>query len=187
MQAPGFWDMSVHGHATIPIDLRKMIRTVYHKGMRPKGSARELEIRREIAANMLESGKGIREVARLVKASPSTVLGWKRVLEEKGREGLKPKPPKYRKVRLSAEQKEKLKEVLLKGARGAGYATELWTLQRIAEVIERQFGVKYHPGHVWKIMRGMGWTAQKPERRARERNEDAIRTWREQEWPRIKK
>jgi transposase len=61
--------------------------------MRPKGSARELEIRREIAANMLECRKGIREMARMVKASPSTVLGWKRVLEEKGREGLKPKPP----------------------------------------------------------------------------------------------
>ena len=107
--------------------------------MRPKGSARELEIRREIAANMLESGKGIREVARMVKASPSTVFGWKQVLEEKGREGLKPKPPVTPKKRLGAEQKEGLKEILLKGARAAGYPTELWTLKRITEVIEKEF------------------------------------------------
>ena len=155
--------------------------------MRPKGSARELEIRRQIAANLLESGKGIRETARLVEASPSTVLGWKRVLDKEGREGLKPKPPKYREARLSADQKEELKAILLKGARAEGYETELWTLGRIAEVIKRHFREEYHPGHVWKIMRGLGWTAQKPERRTRERDENAIRSWREQEWPRIKK
>jgi transposase len=136
---------------------------------------------------MLESGKGIREVARMVKASPSTVFGWKRVLEEKGREGLKPKPPTTPKKRIGAEQKERLKEVLLKGARAAGYATELWTLKRIAEVIEKEFQVKYHPGHVWKVMKEMGWTAQKPERRARERDENAIQVWRDKEWERIKK
>jgi len=155
--------------------------------MRPKGTAQELERRRQIAANLLESGKGIREVARLVEASPSNVLEWKRVLEEKGREGLKAKPPKYREARLSAEQKEELKKILLKGARAEGYQTELWTLGRITEIIKRHLGVEYHPGHVWKIMRGMGWTAQKPERRARERDEAAIQVWREQEWPRIKK
>ena len=155
--------------------------------MRPKGSARELEIRREIAANMLESGKGIREVARMVKASPSTVFGWKQVLEEKGRDGLKPKPPVTPKKRLGAEQKERLKDVLLKGARAAGYPTELWTLKRITEVIEKEFQVKYHPGHVWKVMQEMGWTAQKPERRARERDELAIQAWQEKEWERMKK
>jgi transposase len=155
--------------------------------MRPKGSARELEIRREIAANMLESGKGIREVARMVKASPSTVFGWKQVMEEKGREGLKPKPPKPLKKRINEEQIEKLKEVLLKGAQAAGYATELWTLKRISEVIEKEFQVKYHPGHVWKVMKAMGWTAQKPERRARERDEAAIQSWRNREWEWIKK
>ena len=155
--------------------------------MRPKGSARELEIRREIAANMLEKGMGIREVARIVKASPSTVYGWKRILEEHGRDGLKPKPQKTPEPRLGAEGKAKLAEILQKGARDAGYPTELWTLRRIAEVIEKEFGVKYHPGHVWKIMKEMGWSAQKPERRARERDENAIQVWRATEWERIKK
>ncbi|HQF64171.1 MAG TPA: helix-turn-helix domain-containing protein [Anaerolineaceae bacterium] len=83
--------------------------------MRPKGSARELEIRREIAASMLERGMGIREVARIVKASPSTVFVWKQVLAEQGREGLKSKPPKPPACRISTEQKEKLVEILLKG------------------------------------------------------------------------
>ena len=146
-----------------------------------------MEIRREIAASMLERGMGIREVARIVKASPSTVFVWKQVLAEQGREGLKSKPPKPPACRISTEQKEKLVEILLKGARSAGYATDLWTLGRIAEVIEMEFGVKYHPGHVWKIMRKLGWSAQKPERRARERDEAAILLWRSQEWDRIKK
>ena len=109
------------------------------------------------------------------------------MLAEQGREGLKSKPPKPPACRISTEQKEKLVEILLKGARSAGYATDLWTLGRIAEVIEKEFGVKYHPGHVWKIMRKLGWSAQKPERRARERDEAAILLWRSQEWDRIKK
>ena len=60
-------------------------------------------------------------------------------------------------------------------------------LARVAEVIAVHFGVQYHPGHVWKILQSMGWSCQKPERRARERDEKAIATWRQQDWPRIKK
>ncbi len=155
--------------------------------MRPKGSAKELEVRRQIAANMLEQGMGIQEIARIVKASPSTVFGWKQRLAENGRESLKPKPATGRKSVISDGQKDHLKEILLKGAMAAGYPTELWTLGRITEVIKKEFGIQYHPGHVWKIMRGMGWTAQKPERRARERDEAEIQRWREEEWLRIKK
>ena len=155
--------------------------------MRPKGSAKELEVRRQIAANMLEGGMGIREVARHVNASPSSVYKWKQILEKQGRAGLAPKPMTGRKAAISAEQKEELKEIMLKGARAAGYPTELWTLERITEVIKNAFGIQYHPGHVWKILRGMGWSAQKPEHRARERNDAEIKRWREEEWPRIKK
>jgi len=57
----------------------------------------------------------------------------------------------------------------------------------VAELIEKHFGVRYHPGHVWHLLRGMGWSSQKPERRARERNEEAIRRWRQEDWPRIRK
>jgi len=88
---------------------------------------------------------------------------------------------------MTAAQRRRLAKVLLKGPRHHGYSTELWTLERVAEVIAMNFGVEYHPGHVWKILRAMAWSCQKPERRARERDEEAIRRWREVDWPRIKK
>ena len=68
-----------------------------------------------------------------------------------------------------------------------GYATELWTLARVAEVIERITGVRYHPGHVWRLLRELGWSVQRPARRAAERDEEAIARWIKQDWPRVKK
>jgi transposase len=155
--------------------------------MRPKGSAEALEVRRRIAANLLAEGRGIREVARLVKASPASVLEWKRALEEGGLEALKPKPHAGRKAKLSLEQRAELEQILLQGPMASGFKTEMWSLPRVAKVIEHHFGVKHHPGHVWKILRAMGWSAQKPERRARERDEAAIERWRKEDWPRLKK
>lgn len=155
--------------------------------MRPKGSAKELQVRRQLAGRLLEEGKGVREVARLVQASPSSVSRWKQALEEGGMEALRAKPHGGRRPRLTAQQKQRLEEILLDGPVAAGFATALWTLARVAQVIERQFGVKYHPGHVWYILRDMGWSCQKPERRAREREEAAIARWRAEEWGRVKK
>lgn len=155
--------------------------------MRPKGSAEALEVRRRIAGRLLQQGKGVREVARLVGAAPSSVSRWKQALEEGGLEALKAKPHPGRPPRLSSEQKETLRTILLAGPQAAGFATDLWTLVRVAEVIERTFGVKYHPGHVWYILRDMGWSAQKPERRARERDEKAIERWRKEGWAQVKK
>lgn len=155
--------------------------------MRPKGSAKELEVRRRIGGKLIQEGKGVREVARLVGASPSSVSRWKQALEEGGIEALRAKPHAGRRARLRPEQKKRLERVLLAGAQAAGFGTDLWTLARVAQVIERLFGVKYHPGHVWYVLRDMGWSCQKPERRARERDEAAIQAWRKDDWPRIKK
>lgn len=155
--------------------------------MRPKGSAAELESRRLLAAKLLQEGKGVREVARLIGAAPSSACRWKQGLDEGGLQALKAKPHPGRPPRLSREQKKELEQVLLKGAQAADFGTDLWTLGRVAKVIEHEFGVKYHPGHVWYILRGMGWSSQKPERRARERDEAAIAQWRTEEWPRVKK
>ncbi len=155
--------------------------------MRPKGSAEVLEERRRIAARMLQAGKGVREVARLVGASPGSVSRWKKALEQGGMEALKAKPHPGRPPKLSEEQKQELAAILRQGPMAAGFPTDLWTLKRVAAVIERHFGVKYHPSHVWKVLRSMGWSAQKPERRARERDEAAIRHWREKTWPQVKK
>lgn len=155
--------------------------------MRPKGSAEALEVRRRIAGRLLQEGRGVREVAHLVGAAPSSVSRWKKKVEAGGLEALRAKPHPGRRARLTTQQKGQLAAILVQGAVAAGFPTDLWTLARVAQVIEREFGVQYHPGHVWYILRDMDWSAQKPERRARERDEEAIRRWREEEWARIKK
>jgi transposase len=160
---------------------------MYHGLMRPKGSAEALEMRRQIAGRLLKEGKGLREVARLVGASPSSVFRWKAAMDAGGRTALAAKPHPGRPARLSAPQKQTLLAILRQGPRAAGFSTELWTLRRVAQVIERELGVRYHPGHVWTILRALKWSPQKPERRARERDEAAIDRWRTQEWERIKK
>lgn len=81
----------------------------------------------------------------------------------------------------------RLEAILLEGASAQGDETDLWTLKRIAQVIQREFGVTYHAGHVWRILRQLGFSCQRPERKARERNEEAIRRWGRYRWPRIKK
>jgi len=155
--------------------------------MRPKGSGAELEARRRVAERLLGQGLGLRAVARAVGASPSSVKRWSDALKGGGPDALKAKPHPGRRPLLSLRQKERLRRLLLKGARKVGYATDLWTCPRVAEVITKHFGVRYHPDHVWRILRGLGWTCQKPERRARERDEETVRQWREQRWPHIKK
>jgi transposase len=155
--------------------------------MRPKGSAAELEARRRLAGRLLQEGRKIGEVAQIVAASESSVRRWRRAVKKGGLEALKGKPHRGPKPRLNAKQKRRLLKILLAGPRKAGYRTDLWTCPRVAEVIAKKFGVKYHPAHVWKLVRRLGWTCQKPEQRARERDEAAIRRWRGRDWPRIKR
>jgi transposase len=140
-----------------------------------------------LAAKLLQEDHGVTEVARLVGAAKSSVSQWKERLEAGGVEALKAKPHPGRKPWLSKRQKEQLVKLLVRGARKAGYANDLWTCPRVAEVIARRFGVDYHPGYVWEILRSLGWSWQYPEHRARERDNAAIVRWRENEWPRIKK
>lgn len=155
--------------------------------MRPKGTAEALEVRRRLAIRLLQQKKGVREVARLVGASPGSVSRWRKAWREGGDEALSPKPPPGNQRKLHPEQLAELETLLLQGPRTHGYKNELWTLARVAEVIETHFGVTYVPGSVWYILRRIGWSAQKPERRARERDEERIAAWRKREWPRIKK
>jgi transposase len=88
---------------------------------------------------------------------------------------------------MKRQQKQELIGLLKQGARAAGYSTEMWTTRRVAEQIQRHCGIAYHPGHVWKILIALGWSCQKPERRAIQRNPRKIREWKQREWPRIKK
>jgi transposase len=155
--------------------------------MRPKGSAAELEVRRRLAVRMLSQGVSPSEVAELVGANLSSVKRWKAAWQKGGDAALAAKPHPGRPPRLTTAQKRQLERILLRGPRAAGLGSDLWTCRRVAETIRRTFGVSYHVDHVWRILQSLGWSCQKPELRARERDEAAIERWRTRDWPRIKK
>ena len=136
---------------------------------------------------LLDTGLSLNEVARKMDCSPSSVLRWRNQRQKYGEEGLRPKPVPGRPPKITAAQKEKLVALLAKGAMANGYRTELWTTARIAEMIERHFGVTYHRDHIGRLMASLGWSYQKPERRALQRDEAAIEEWKTRQWPAIKK
>lgn len=129
--------------------------------MRPKGSAEKLEARRRMAASLLAKGRGIREVARTIGAAPSSVKRWKDALELGGKNALKSKPHTGRPSRLSPKQRQHLLHILQRGPRAAKMRTDQWTCRLIGRMIRQRFGVKYHPDHVSRILRGLGWKNQK--------------------------
>jgi transposase len=155
--------------------------------MRPKGTAAELEQRRRLAVSLLKQGMKPAQVAKSVGTSRASVTRWRQAHQEGGSKAVAAKPHPGKGLRLSVAQRRRLAKFLLQGARKHGYGTDLWTLARVAEVIAVNFGVEYTVGHVWYVLRAMQWSSQKPERRARERDEQAVAGWRQQEWPRIKK
>lgn len=155
--------------------------------MRPYGSPKSLEERRKRVITFLDQNLSLHEIARRMGCHPSSVLRWRDAFQNGGEKALKAKPVSGRPPKLTSKQKERLIRLLTQGARAHGYRTELWTTQRIANLIERQLGVKYHRNHVGKLLHQLGWSHQKPERRAIERNETAIEEWKRSVWPRIKK
>ncbi|MHC4536994.1 MAG: IS630 family transposase [Planctomycetota bacterium] len=155
--------------------------------MRPKGTIKELQRRRQRAIALLKDGYGIRKVARMVGSSGSSVVRWRNAHKKGGAKALEPKPIPGRPKKLSDKQRQKLDRLLNKGPTAFGYKTSLWTLERIAAVIRKKFRVCYHPSQVWRILTQMGYSCQKPECRARERDEERIAIWRKSDWTRIKK
>lgn len=155
--------------------------------MRPKGSSAKLEQRRRDAVAMMKQGVKPAAVARALRVSLVSVGRWRRVAFDGGVAALAAKPVPGRPLKLSLTERQRIGDILLKGPIHYGYTTELWTLARVAEVIERRFGVRYHPSQVWRILLALGWSCQKPESRARERDDEAIARWRQVDWPRIKK
>jgi transposase len=155
--------------------------------MRPKGSPTDLEARRRRAVALLGKGHGVREVARQIGCSPMSVSRWQTDVRARGPAALRSKRTPGRPPRITPRQRARVLQSLLQGAQAHGFSTDLWTLPRVAEVIARTCGVRYHPAHVWRILRGEGWSCQKPERQAKERDEAAIQRWRTERWPHIKK
>lgn len=155
--------------------------------MRPHGSPTSLEARRRSMVAFLKQRLSLHEIARRIGCHASSVLRWRNAWQAGGADALKAKPAPGRPPRLTARQKARLVRLLSAGATAHGYRTELWTTQRIAELIERRLGVRYHRNHVGKLLHQLGWSHQKPERRAVERDEAAIAEWKRAVWPRVKK
>ena len=152
--------------------------------MSPKGTATELERRRRRAVELLEQGEAPAVVARILGVSRTSLHRWRRMARQG--QGLTPKPPPGAKRRLSDAQLAELEQLLLKGAPAHGFPNELWTASRVAQLIQRHFGVKYHKEHVREILRRrLNWTSHKPQRRARQRNDKECERWKADEFPRI--
>jgi transposase len=136
---------------------------------------------------MFAGGARPAEVAAALEVSCQAASNWLRAWQAEGEAGLQAAGRAGRLPRLGAERLAEVESDLLKGARENGYASELWTLRRVAEVIERRTGVSYHPGHVWRVLRGLGWSRQKPARKAAERDEEKIEAWVKERWPDLKR
>jgi len=155
--------------------------------MRPSGSPESLERRRFRAISLYQEGLQPVEIARRVRVDRRSVRRWKAAFLKGGREAIQAKPLPGRPAKLNQTAKKFLEVLLLRGARAIGYSTDLWTCPRVAQVIQETFGVRYHVDHIGRLLRSLGWTPQKPQRRAIERDEAAIQRWIKTEWPRIKK
>jgi transposase len=156
----------------------------------PKGVERDfddLERRRLKAAKLFDRGLSQSEVSRKLEVHRQSVSRWHQAWRNEGTQGLLKAGRAGRKPRLLASQLEQLGRGLKEGPEVLGYGTGLWTTWRVADLIERQTGEKFHPGHVWRILRSLGWSCQRPTGRAIQRDEPAIRRWKRVRWPELKK
>jgi transposase len=152
-----------------------------------KRDFRALERRRFEALKLLTQGYNQSEVARRVKVCSQTVSRWASAVSEEGERALEAVGRAGRKPLLDEKQRQKLVARLLEGPEKLGYETPLWTCNRVGRLIEEEFGVQYHAGHVWKLLRQLNWSPQRPTGRALERDEEAIGHWKRKTWPEIKK
>lgn len=148
------------------------------------GTETQVAARRRRGLALLAKGLSCNATARRVGVSPGAVRRWRR-------ERQLPRSPQPRKrgvkPRLTAKRLDRLAQALRKGAYPQGYVADYWTLDRIARLIWDLFGVRYHPSGVWRLLRRLGWSSQKPQRRALQRDDRAIAHWKRYVWPHIKK
>ena len=151
-----------------------------------KRDLKALERRRLRGARLLRRGVAQAEVARMCEVSRNAVNLWATQWASGGKSSLRAKRL-GRRPSLDAAKRAELVRRLKQGALAQGYATELWTLSRVAEMISRHFGVRYTNTHVWRLLGNLGWSAQRPSRQAIERDEAAIARWKKKRWPVLKK
>ena len=149
----------------------------------PRGVKRDfeaLENRRFEAAKLFNKNLNNSEIGRRLRVSNQTVSRWRKECNKSGKVGLRRAGRAGRLPCLDEADKARLVELLLQGPERLGYETRLWTCPRVADLIERNFEVEYHPGHVWRILRQLHWSVQQPVGRALERNEALIDEWKQQ-------
>ncbi len=154
---------------------------------RPRGSAELIEARRHQALRLLDEGYSLSEVGRMTRSAASSVMRWREARERGGIEALKVRPTPGRPAALSQVQRQRIIKRLLKGAMANGFATELWTTSRVATLIQQCCRIQYHRSHAARLLHEFGFSCQKPESRALERDEARIEQWKRKDWPRVKK
>ena len=145
------------------------------------------EGRRLRALELKERGWKQTQIADALGVTEGAVSQWMKRAREEGVEGLRHKPPPGATPRLSEDERAKLPKLLAQGAEAHGFRGEVWTCERLATVIRKEFGVSYHPAHVSRVVRALGLSLQKPQRQAEQRDEEAIDNWKEKKWPSLKK
>ena len=146
-----------------------------------------MERRRKRAGQLFRQGKTQAEVVRELGVSRQSVSRWYADWKSGGVQALRGARRAGRLPLLDEADLKRVARQLKKGPLANGYATDMWTLARVGEVIEAETGVVYHQSHVWRILRQMGWSRQRPARRAVEPDDDAIARWVKEDWPRVKK
>jgi transposase len=136
---------------------------------------------------MFEQNVPVPEVVRRLGVARQVAYRWQAAWQAGGQTALASKGAAGPKFKITPAQTQQIVEALLQSPTARGYKTALWTLPRMADLIENLTGVLYHPGHVWRIMGNLGFSCQRPERRAIERDETAIRQWKRVKWPALKK
>ncbi len=146
------------------------------------------EGRRLRAFELKHEGWSQQDIARALGVGKGAVSQWmKRAREEGGKEALRKRTSPGAPPRLSEEQRARVPELLERGAPAYGFRGEVWTCARVAKMIRKEFGVSYHPAHVSRLLKRSGISLQKPTRRANQRDEEAIESWKEDRWPKLKK
>jgi transposase len=145
------------------------------------------EGRRLRAWELHELGWRQQDIAAALGVTQGAVSQWLQRARTGGPAALRRQPPPGPCPKLTPAQLAQLPALLAQGAAAWGFRGEVWTQPRVTELIRQQFGVSYHPSQVGRILKALGWTRQQPALRAAQRDEGAIQTWREQEWPRLQK
>jgi transposase len=158
-----------------------------HPMPRPKGSAAVLEDRRRRALALVDSGYTLNQAARQIGCSSSSVVYWFHARRRGGEKALHVRFSPGRPRKLTPRQERPLIQLLAQGPLKRGYRTNVWTSKRIAQLIDEEFGICYHPNHIGRLMFRLGWSHQKPKKHAAERDPEKIERWKRKKWPRIKK